>query len=88
MVPAVAVNVAVVFPLPTTTVAGTLKVPMLLDSPTAAPPAVDTVTAQVELAFGPRLVGAQLSAVTVAGTTNEIAAVLVLPFNVAMMVAV
>ncbi len=88
MVPAVAVNVAVMLPLPTATDVGTLSGPALLDSPTVAPPVFDTVTVQVELAFGPRLVGAQLSPVTVTGATREIVAVRALPFRVAVMVAV
>ena len=57
MVPAVAVNVAVVFPAPTATVAGTLNAPTLLDSVTVAPPVFDTVTVHVELPPEPRLPG-------------------------------
>ncbi len=83
-----AVNVAVVLSGATVTVAGRLKLPALLDSPSVAPPVFDTVTVQVELAFGPRLVGAQLIAVTVTGATREIVPVCVLPLSVALMVAV
>ncbi len=83
-----AVNVAVVLSGATVTVAGRLKLPALLNSPTVAPPTFDTVTVQVELAFGPRLVGVQLSPVTITGATREIVAVRALPFNVAVIVAV
>ena len=88
MVPAVAVNVAVVAPAATVTVAGTVKAAALLDRLTVAPPVFDTVAVQVELAPGPRLAGAQLSPVTVTGATSEIVAVCVLPFSVPVMVAV
>ena len=88
MVPAVAVKVAVVLAAPTVTEAGAVSAAALLESPTVAPPIFDTVTVQVEVALDPKLAGAQLSPVTVTGATRAIAAVCVVPFNVAVMVAV
>ena len=88
IVPAVAVNVAVVFPELTATVDGTLNPATLLDSVTVAPPMLDTVAAQVEVAPDPRLVGVQANPISVTGGVSEIVAVAVLPFRVAVMVAV
>ena len=88
MVPAVAVNVAVVFPAPTATVAGTLNAPTLLDSATVAPPVFDTVTVHVALAPEPRLPGVQLKPPRTIAVASEIVVVFVLPFNDAVMVAV
>ena len=87
IVPAVAVNVAVV-PVPTVTEAGTVNAAVLLDSVTAAPPVFDTVTVHVELTPDPRLVGLQVSPLTTVAVASEIVAVCVLPFSVAVMVAV
>ena len=88
IVPAAAVNVAVVFPAPTVTEAGTVSAAASSDRDTTAPPVFDTVTVQVALAFGPRLAGVQFSPLTVTGATREIVAVRVLPFKVAVIVAV
>ena len=88
IVPALAVKVAVVLPDPTVTEAGTVKAAALLDSATVAPPVFDTVTVQVALAPDPRLVGVQVNPLSTTGATNETAAVRVLPFSVAVMVAV
>ena len=88
IVPAVAVNVAVVLPEPTFTDAGTGNPAALLDKPTVAPPVFDTVTVQVVLAPLPRLAGLQLSPVTVIADTSDTAAVWLLPFRDAVMVAV
>jgi len=57
IVPAVAVNVAVVLEDPTVTEAGTVSVAALLDSATVAPPVFDTVAVHVELAPEAKLVG-------------------------------
>jgi len=84
----VAVKVAVVFPAPTVTDAGTVTAVALLDRNTVAPPVFDTVTVQVEFAPGPRLVGLQVNALSTTGATNEIVAVFVLPLSVAVRVAV
>ena len=81
-------NVAVVFPLPTTTEAGTVNVPVLLDRPTVAPPVFDTVTVHVEFAPDPRLAGAHVSPLTTVAVANEIEAVRLLEFSVAVIVAV
>jgi hypothetical protein len=53
-----------------------------------APPVFDTVTVHVELAPEPRLVGLQLNPLNTTGATSEIVVVCVLPFNVAVIVAV
>jgi uncharacterized membrane protein YjdF len=90
IVPAVAVNVAVVEPDATVTVPGTVSAPTLLDSPTATPPvpaATDRVTVQVDPPPVTRLVGLQDSALTT-GATNEMFAVCVLLFSEAVTVAV
>ena len=83
-----AVNVAVVLPAPTVTEAGTVSAAALLDSVTVPPPVLDTVTVHVELPLGPRLVGLQLNPLSTTGATSEMVAVWVLPFSVAVMVAV
>ena len=88
IVPAVAVNVAVVLLAPTATVAGTLNPAALLDNATVAPPAADTVAVQVELAPDPRLVGLHVNPISVTGGASEMVAVAVLPFSVAVTVAV
>jgi hypothetical protein len=84
----VAVNVAVVLPATTVTEAGTVNAAALLDRFTVAPPVFDTVTVQVELPPDPRLAGAHASELSTTGATSEIVAVCVLPFSVAVMVAV
>ena len=83
-----AVKVAVVLPAPTVTEVGTVKAVALLDRDTVAPPVFDTVTVQVEFAPDPRPVGLQASALSTTGATSEIVAVCVLPFSVAVIVAV
>jgi hypothetical protein len=88
IVPAVAVNVAVVLLVPTATVDGTVNPATLLDNATVAPPAADTVAVQVEAAPDPRLVGLHVNPISVTGGVSEIVAVAVLPFKVAVMVAV
>jgi hypothetical protein len=60
----------------------------LLESVTVAPPVCETVTVQVELPPEPRVEGAQLSAVRVICDANASVAVCVLPFRVAVTVAV
>lgn len=69
MVPAVAVKVAVVLPAATVTVAGTVNPATLLDSATVAPPDCVTVTVQVEVPPGPRLVGLHANPLRVAAVT-------------------
>ena len=88
IVPAVAVNVAVVFPELTATVDGTLNPAALLDSVTVAPPTLDTVAVQVEVPPDPRLVGLHVKPISVTGGASEMVAVAVLPFSVAVTVAV
>jgi hypothetical protein len=88
IVPAVAVKVAMVLPDPTTTEAGTVNATALLDSVTVAPPVFDTVTVQVALPPDPRLAGLHVSPLSNTGATSVIVAVCVLPFSVAVMVAV
>ena len=81
-------NVAVVLPEATVTDAGTGNAAALLDRLTVPPPVLDTVTVQVELPPDPRLVGLHVSPLTTVAVASEIVAVCVLPFNVAVMVAV
>ena len=90
MLPAVAVNVAVLDPPATDTVAGTVNSALLLLSATveAAPTAFDRVTVQVEVAADPRLVGEQDSRLTTACETKEMDADCELPFNDAVTEAV
>ena len=88
MLPAVALNVAVLDPADTVTEAGTVKEALLEDSATVAPAVFDTVTVQVAPPFGPKLAGAQLSPVTVTGATSATVAVCSLPLSVAVSVAV
>ena len=87
IVPAAAVNVAVVLPDPTVTEAGTVSVPALLDRVTTAPPVFDTVTVHVKLPPDPRLAGEHVSPLTTNDVASEIEAVCALPFSVAVMVA-
>ena len=88
MVPAVAANVAVVLDALTVTEAGTVSAGALLDKLTVAPPVFDTVTVHVELAPDPRLAGEHVSPLSVTGVTSEIPVFWLLPFSVAVMVAV
>ena len=88
IVPAVAVNVAVVLPEATVTDAGTGNAAALLDRLTVAPPVFDTVTVQVELPPDPRLVGLHVSPLNTVAVASEIVAVCVLAPKVAVTVAV
>jgi hypothetical protein len=88
IVPAVAVNVAVVLPAPTVTEAGTVNAAVLLDRATTPAPVFDTVTVHVELTPDPRLAGAHVSPLTTVAVPSAIVAVCVLPFSVAVRVAV
>ena len=88
IVPAAAVNVAVVLPDPTVTEAGTVSAPALLDSVTVVPPVFDTVTVHVELPPDPRLAGVHVSPLTAGAVASAIVAVAIPPFNVAVRVAV
>ena len=87
IVPAVAVKVAVVLVVPTVTVAGTVKAVTLLDTVTAAPPVCETVSVHVEAPPLNSDVGLHVTPLTTVAT-NAIVAVSVLPFSVAVMVAV
>jgi hypothetical protein len=87
IVPAVAVKVAVVLAVPTVTVAGIVSATKLLDSVTVARPVCDTVNVHVEFPPVDRLVGAHVTPLTTVAT-KEIDAVSVLPFSVAVIVAV
>ena len=75
-------------PAATVTAAGTVKAPALLDSVTVAPPVFDNVTVHVAFAPDPRLPGAHVSPLTTVAVARVIVAVCVLPFSVAVMVAV
>jgi post-segregation antitoxin (ccd killing protein) len=88
IVPAVAANVAVALPAPTVTEAGIAKIAESFDSVTTAPAVFDTVTVHVALAPEPRLVGLHVSPLTTVAVASEIEAVCVLPFSVAVTVAV
>ena len=88
--PVVALNVAELAPAATVTDAGTVSAAFVLDKLTEEPPvgaAWFRVTVQVLEAFGPKLAGAQLSEVGVAGATRLIVALAETLFNEAVMVA-
>ena len=73
---AVALKVAVVAPAATVTDAGTVSVPLVLVTVTAAPPvgaARVSVTVQVLVELGPRLVGLQASGETSTATRLTVA---------------
>ena len=72
-------NVAVALPDATATEAGTVNAAALLDSVTVAPIVFETVTVQVELAPGPRLVGVHWSNETITGATTVSVAVCEVP---------
>jgi hypothetical protein len=75
--PSVAAKVFDIVPAPTVTDAGTGTVLVLLLSVTAAPPTgatLESVTVQVLVVAGLRLVGLHASDVTVTGATREIVA--------------
>ena len=88
IVPAAAVNVAVVLPDATVTDAGTVNEAALLDRVTTAPPVFDTVAVHVELPPDPRLAGEHVSPLSVGGVARAIMVVRVVLFNVAVRVAV
>ena len=88
IVPAVAVKAAVAFPAPMVTEAGTVNAAALLDSVTVAPPVFDTVTVHVAFAPGPKLAGTHANPLSTTGATSDTVAVCVLPFSVAVIVAV
>ena len=87
IVPAVAVNVAVVLPAPTVTEAGTVNEAALLERLTVAPPVLDTVTVHVEFPPDPRLAGRHVKPLSLTGATSAIVAARVLPLSVAVRVA-
>ncbi len=73
-VPAVAVKVLVVDPAATVTEAGTVNSALLLDSVTDAPPAgaaCDNVTVHVEVAALAKLVGLQLTLLTLVRAVKD-----------------
>jgi hypothetical protein len=88
IVPAVAVKVAVVLLDPIVTDAGTVNAAAVLDSVTVAPPVCVTVTVQVALPPDPKLAGLHVTPLSSTAVTSEIVAVCMLPFTVAVMVAV
>ena len=83
-----AVNGAVELPAPTATEAGTVNAPALSERLTVVPPVFDTVTVQGERPPDPRLVGLHVNPLTTVAVASVIVAVAVLPFSVAVMVAV
>ena len=88
IVPAAAVNVAVVLPDPTVTEPGTVSPAALLDRVTVAPPVFDTVTVHVAFPPDPKLGGLHASPLTTVAVASAIVLVWVLPFSVAVTVAV
>ena len=88
IVPAAAVNVAVVLPDPTVTDVGSVSAAALSERVTVAPPVFDTVTVQVELPPDPRLLGLHVSPLTTVAVAKVIVAVWVLAPSVAVIVAV
>src|SRR5579872_2005284 len=90
MVPAAALNVAVVAPAATITDAGTIRFELVFVSVTLAPPvgaACVNVTVHVLEAFCPRLVGLHVNEDTTTGATRLTVAFAELPLYVAVMVA-
>jgi hypothetical protein len=88
MVPAVAVKVAVVDPAATATDPGTVSADVLLDSVTVPPPVFDSVTVHVLVPPLPSVDGVHDSELTVTAVARAIDVICVLPFNVAVSVAV
>ena len=88
-VPDVAVNVAVLWPSATVTLAGTVSNPLLLASETAeaAVAALSSVTVQVLDALLPRVEGAQASDESWAGATRLSVFVRLAPLRLAVMTA-
>ena len=89
--PAVAVKVPEILPAATVTEAGAERAALPLLNAIAAPPDAATlvsVTVQVLLAAGPRLVGLHVSEATWIGATNETDAVAEVALYVAVTVAV
>ena len=88
IVPAVAVKVAVVDPAGTVTDPGTVSAAALLDRATVPPPVFDRVTVQVLVRLLVSEFGVHERALTATAVASETEAVRVLPFNVAVRVAV
>jgi hypothetical protein len=88
IVPAVAVNVAVVAPAATVTDPGTVRPVALLVSVTVAPPVFDTITVQLLVAPLFKDVGVHAILLTTTAVAKAIDAVWVLPFSAAVTVAV
>ena len=88
IVPAVAVKVAVVDAAATTTDPGTVSAAVLLDSVTVLPPVFVSVTVQMLVPPVPSVAGVHDTELTVTAVARAIDAVRVLPFNVAVSVAV
>ena len=90
MVPAVALNVAVVAAAATLTEAGTVNSALLLDKETEMPPAgatLESVTVQVEAAAVPKVEGAHASELTSTGAVRDTVAVFEVEFSVAVTTA-
>src|ERR1035441_2009940 len=88
IVPAVAVKAAVVDPAATATDPGTVSAAVLLDSATVPPPVFVSVTVQLLVPPVPSVAGVHDTELTVTAVAREIDVVRVLPFNVAVSVAV
>src|ERR1019366_7108815 len=88
IVPAVAVKVAVVDPAATATDPGTVSAAVLLDSVTVPPPVFVSVTVQVLVPLLLSVAGVHDNELTVTAVAKAIDVVCVLPFNVAVSVAV
>jgi hypothetical protein len=84
----VALKVAIVLPGPTVTEAGTVNAAALLDRVTVAPPVFETSTTHSEVAAEVRLAGTHVKELTTVAADRAMVAVTVLPFSVAVMVAV
>src|ERR1035441_8170057 len=86
--PAVAVKVAVVDAAATATDPGTVTAAVLLDSVTVPPPVFVSVTVQMLVPPVPSVAGVHDTELTVTAVARAIDAVRVLPFNLAVSVAV
>jgi hypothetical protein len=87
IVPAVVVKFAVALPAAIETTPGTLRLPLLLESPTVPPPAFDSVTVQFVVVPLTKLVDAHVRELMFVCASSEIDEACDEPFNDAVTVA-
>jgi hypothetical protein len=88
IVPALAVKLAVLDPAATATDPGTVSAAVLLDSATVPPPVFESVTVQLLVPPTPSVDGVHNTELTFTAVARMMDAACVLPFNVAVSVAV